>query len=174
MNEMDNITENFWNNILEKVKEDTCISHITYSLCLEDLRISEIKGNEILIMTSKNDEGILAYLEEHFKSAFENALSEYFNGSVYVRFVNESGKNITSLCFLDRYEFLMKYVEENDHKIDPGVLTFIAHYVEGNEYLLKKEVKKVVDVSKVYESIDLLHPSSQEEWFTLGLVLRVI
>lgn len=76
-----------WKKLKKKIQREANVSEIAYNLWLENLEIKDIQDDTVYIMSNKEDERVLGYLDIKFKIYFETVISEALEKVVNVKFV---------------------------------------------------------------------------------------
>ena len=84
------ITKECWNKIKRKIQIEASIADIAYNLWIADLELKDIQEDTVYIMSSKEDERVLGYLDKKYKIFFETIISEALERVVNVEFIIKS------------------------------------------------------------------------------------
>lgn len=90
MNAENFTNEEYWEDIKRKIQREANVSDITYHLWFENLEFRELSGNTVYIVSEKEDERALGYLNKKFKDYFETVIGEELNQIISVKFILNS------------------------------------------------------------------------------------
>ncbi len=90
MNAENFTNEEYWEEIKRKIQREANVSDITYHLWFENLEFRELSGNTVYIVSEKEDERALGYLNKKFKDYFETVIGEELNQIISVKFILNS------------------------------------------------------------------------------------
>ena len=87
MNAENFTNEEYWEEIKRKIQREANVSDITYHLWFENLEFRELNGNTVYIVSEKEDERALGYLNKKFRDYFETVIGEELNQIISVKFI---------------------------------------------------------------------------------------
>ncbi len=127
------VNEDYWNGTKRKIQKEANVSDIAYNLWLDNLVIKEIHDDTVYIMSEKEDERVLGYLDKKFKLYFETVISEELERIVNVIFVLKNPNGVNKDKRKD---------SASDHGLNPEY-TF-ASFVVGNNNVMAQQLSMAV------------------------------
>ncbi|MBE5893224.1 MAG: hypothetical protein E7286_07560 [Lachnospiraceae bacterium] len=93
---MREIIEN-WEDIKNTVKEENCISDVSFKIWIEPMRIAEIRRDclYVLLMAEANQKNIEAYVTRKYRVPFEKVVETYCGTTMDVRFIVRKGSEMS-------------------------------------------------------------------------------